>query len=289
MAVAELKSFHRAAERCHVSQPSLSAQLAALETGLGIRLFDRDRQSVRISRAGAELLPRLQAMVLAADELVAGAAATQGPFALTLTIGVIPTVAPYLLPELLPRLRKSLPKARIRWSEEKTSSVLERIATGELDAGVLATDERNHQLEGVVLGKDPFVLATGKGHALAAGKGRATLADLEGESVVLLEEGHCFREQALLLCTRGRAEELDLRATSLQTLSQMVALGAGVTLLPKLSVSTEARRGELAIREFGTPEPSRTLRLIWRTGSSAEAPLRLLAPILVDAIRARVG
>jgi LysR family hydrogen peroxide-inducible transcriptional activator len=286
--LAETKSFGRAAERCHVSQPSLSAQLAELERGLGVRLFERDRRSVRVSRAGAELLPRLKALTLAADELLAASTATQDPFALPLKLGIIPTIAPYLLPEVLPRLRKKLPLARILWSEEKTSSVLERVINGELDGGVVATDEDEPGLKDVVLGKDPFVLAAPRGHALAGDKRRAQLSDLEGESVVLLEEGHCFRDQALQLCARGKAEELDVRATSLGTLSQLVSLGAGVTLLPKLALQTEVRRGELVIREFGAPSPSRTIRLLWRKGSSAEKPMQLLAPLLADAVTARL-
>lgn len=289
LAVAELKSFRKAAERCHVSQPSLSAQLSELEGALSVRLFDRDRRSVQVTRAGEAVLPRLRAVVLAADDVAVAAASTQDPFSAPLTVGIIPTVAPYLLPELVPRLRKTLPGARVLWSEEKTASVMERLASGALDAGVVATDEVTAQLSGVVLGNDPFVLATSKHHALAATKRRATMSDLDGEAVVLLEEGHCFREQALHLCKRANAEELDLRATSLQTLAQMVALGTGVTLLPTLSVSTEVRRGELVIREFGAPQPSRTLRLLWRKGSSAEKALRLLAPVLTEAVRARVG
>jgi LysR family hydrogen peroxide-inducible transcriptional activator len=284
LAVAELRSFRRAAEACHVAQPSLSSQIAALETALGVRVFERLPRGVIVTEAGAAILDRARRTVLEADALVASAERARDPLAGTLRVGIIPTVAPYLLPDVAPALRRSLPRLRVLWVEEKTRDVVAHVLSGELDAAVLALESDSGGLATRSLGRDPFVLAVPPGHALAKGKGPARADDLEGETVLLLDDGHCFRDQALEVCHRVGAEEASVRATSLSTLAQMVAGGAGITLLPAIAAATENRARGLVLRAFGAKGPARTLALAWRSTSTMDAVLRAVAEPLRAAI-----
>jgi LysR family transcriptional regulator, hydrogen peroxide-inducible genes activator len=277
VAVADALSFRKAAERCHVSQPALSAQLAQMERALGIQLFERDRRRVLVTAAGRDLLDRARLVLRDADDLVGVARGSADPLAGTLRLGVIPTISPYLLPRLTAALHAAYPRLTALWVEDKTEVLVERLAAGTLDAALLALEAELGDVEHEVVGLDPFVLATGVGHPLAARTGPARTSELRDASVLLLDDGHCFRDQALAICSRARARELEFRATSLSTLAQMVASGAGVTLLPELAVPTEARRAELSIRAFAQPAPKRTLALVWRRRSPLEPALRQLA------------
>lgn len=277
-AVADERSFRKAAERCAVSQPALSAQLASLEEGLGVRLFERDRRRVLPTAAGVELLGRVRPLLVAADDLAAAAKGHRDPLAGPLSIGVIPTVAPYLLPAIAPAIRKKLPRLDVRWLEEKTPDLLARLAAGTIDAALLALEVDLGPLESLVIAEDPFLLAAAPTHPLAVG-GDAKLSELRGEPVLLLEEGHCLREQALELCTRVRAREAGFRSTSLATLVQMVAAGAGVTLLPALAVEAEGRRAGLRVRRFAAPPPFRTIGLVHRRSAAAAVALREVAKV----------
>jgi LysR family transcriptional regulator, hydrogen peroxide-inducible genes activator len=171
------------------------------------------------------------------------------------------------------------------WEEDRTAALVRRVSAGELDAALVAREADLSDLTQAELGSDPFVLAAPPGHPLGRGRGPVRIADLRGERVLLLDDGHCLRDQALEVCTKGRAEELGFRATSLPTLVQMVASGAGVTLLPRLAVETEAARASLRIRSFAKPAPARTLVLAWRRGSAVEPALRAVA----EAIRGCCG
>jgi LysR family hydrogen peroxide-inducible transcriptional activator len=285
VAVAEAKSFRRAAEQCHVSQPSLSAQVAEVEGALGVRLFERDRRRVLLTAAGAELVERAKRVLLEAEDLAEAAKRYTDPFAGTLRIGVIPTIGPYLLPEIDPALRKAFPRLTLQWTEDKTEELVRQVNRGGLDAALLAAEADLGDLEKEVLGRDPFVLATGKQHELARSARRVRVADLRGREVLLLDDGHCFRDQALELCSAAGSRELGFRATSLATLAQMVAGGAGITLLPKLAVEVENRRGLLAIREFTRPEPHRTIVLAWRRRSALDEVLHAVAETARAAFR----
>jgi LysR family hydrogen peroxide-inducible transcriptional activator len=287
LAVAELKSFRRAAEACAVAQPSLSAQVTQLESALGVRLFERLPRGLIVTEAGAAVLARAQRAVVEADDLVATAERLRDPLAGTLHIGLIPTVAPYLLPEVAPLLRARFPRLTLLWFEEKTRSILLRINAGELQAGVVAVESELGDLEWAPLGRDAFVLAVQPGHRLAQAKRPARPDDLEGETVLLLDDGHCFRDQALALCQRVGAAAAGLRATSLSTLAQMVAGGAGITLLPAIAVATENRAGGLALRPFGARGPARTLALAWRKGAAAAPALRALAAAIREVLDKR--
>jgi LysR family transcriptional regulator, hydrogen peroxide-inducible genes activator len=277
VAVADALSFRKAAERCHVAQPSLSAQLAQLEDALGARLFERDRRRVLLTAAGRELIERARRVLRESDDLVEHARRAGDPLAGTLRVGVIPTLAPYLLPAVSPALRAAFPRLRLLWVEERTQPLVQQLDAGALDAGLLALEADIGDVEREVIGRDPFVLVTPRGHRLARKTGPASASDLNDEDVLLLEEGHCFGEQALAFCSRARAHELEFRATSLSTLAQVVAGGAGVTLLPQLAVATEAKRADLHVRPFAQPAPARTVALVWRKRSPLAAPLRQLA------------
>lgn len=277
VAVAETLSFRRAAERCHVSQPSLSAQLAQLEDALGVRLFERDRKRVLFTAAGRELVQRARKVLLEADDLLDAARHAGDPLAGTLRLGVIPTISPYLLPCITARLREKFERLAIQWIEEKTEVLVSRLEAGSLDAAVLALEADIGEVEHEVVAQDPFVLVAPRGHPLARKSGPAAPAELRQVDVLLLDEGHCFREQALDFCSRARAQELEFRATSLPTLVQMVAGGAGVTLLPALAVPTEVRRAELHVRAFAAPAPHRTVAVVWRKRSPLGPALRAIA------------
>lgn len=277
VAVDREKSFHRAAESCHVSQPSLSAQLAEAENALGVRLFERNRRRVLITAAGTEIVARARDILVAVDELLEAARRHVDPLAGRLRVGVIPTIGPYLLPEVDPALRRAFPRLELLWTEDKTETLVSLVRAGELDAALLALESDLGDLEHAVVGRDPFVLAASPRHALGRNSRRVRLDDLQAENVLLLDDGHCFREQALDLCSRAGATELGFRATSLPTLCQMVAGGTGVTLLPRLAVEVENRRGLLRIREFTRPAPHRTIVLAWRRRSALATALRQVA------------
>lgn len=277
VAVAASLSFRKAAERCHVSQPSLSVQLAQLEGALGVRLFERDRRRVLVTAAGRELIDRAQRILRETDDLVELARRSGDPLSGTLRIGVIPTISPYLLPRLTPALHAAYPRLTVLWAEDKTEVLLRDLEAGTLDAALLALEADVGDVEREIIGADDFVLATPAGHPLGAKASAAKASELRGANVLLLDDGHCFREQALAFCSKAKAHELEFRATSLATLAQMVAGGAGVTLLPEIAVATESRRADLVIRPFTRPAPSRTLALVWRRRSPLGPALRELA------------
>jgi LysR family hydrogen peroxide-inducible transcriptional activator len=276
VAVADTLGFHKAAARCHVSQPTLSSQVQQLESVLGVRLFERDRRRVLVTSAGTDIVARARRVLVEVDDLIATATRLREPFAGTLRIGVIPTIAPYLLPEVMPKVSAKYPKLSLVFREEKTSDIVRELADGTLDAGLLALEADIGECAHAEIARDPFVAALPKGHPLARRK-RLALSDLENEHVLLLDEGHCFRDQALALCTKARASETSFRATSLATLAQMVSSGAGITLLPSLAVPVENRRGQLEIRPFVKPTPSRTIALVWRPRSPFAAVFMELA------------
>ncbi len=284
-AVADLRSFGRAAEACHVSQPSLSAQVAEAEAALGVRLFERDRRGVLLTRAGEALLPRLRQVLVEADDLVEAARAHADPRAGTVVLGVLPTIGPYLLPAAVPALRAQLPRLTVRWDEDRTAALVRRVEEGALTGALLAAEADLGTLDSAPVAEDPFVLAAPPEHPLARAAGPVRPADLKGAEVLLLDDGHCLRDQALEVCGRARARELDFRATSLATLTQMVASGAGVTLLPALAAATEAARAGLVLRPFADPAPARTLVVAWRKRAAAAPALREVAEVLSRAAK----
>lgn len=284
LAVAELRSFRRAAEVCRVAQPSLSVQVAQLEDVLGVRLFERLPRGVLVTERGAAILERARRILTGADDLLDAIQRSRDPLSGTLRIGVIPTIAPYLLPEAAKALRKTYPRLQLFWVEDKTRTLVECVTSGELDAAILARESELGDLAQEPLGRDAFLLAVPTDHRLARAREPVPAEVLDGETVLLLDDGHCFRDQALAVCRRSGADEASVRATSLSTLAQMVAGGAGVTLLPSIAVAAENRARGLAIRRFGVRGPARTLVLIFRETSPAADTLRALGKTLRDTV-----
>jgi len=283
VAVADTLSFRAAAERCHVAQPSLSAQLAQLEDSLGVRLFERDRRRVLLTGAGRDLVERARRVLREADDLVEAASRAGDPLAGRLTLGVIPTISPYLLPSAAPALRQAYPRLAVVWREEKTADLVRGVREGTLDAALLALEAEIGDVEREVIARDPFVLATPPRDPLGRATAPARPAELREAPVLLLDDGHCFRDQALAVCARARVREGEFRATSLSTLAQMVAGGAGVTLLPQLAVPTETARIGLRVRPFAEPAPHRTIGLVWRRSSPLAPALRQVAATIREA------
>jgi LysR family transcriptional regulator, hydrogen peroxide-inducible genes activator len=289
LAVAETRNFRRAAERCAVAQPSLSAQVAGLERALDVVLFERGRGGVRVTPPGEVLLARMEELVLEAAELARQARTLTDPLAGTLRLGIIPTLAPYVLPFLVPALQAAFPRLQPLWTEIRTPDLVAALEAGKLDGGLLAREADLGTLERRPLGKDPFLVCLPARHPLARGRRPIPMDALEGERILLLEEGHCLRDQALAACSRTRVEELGFRATSLPTLVQMVGNGLGVTLLPALAVATETARAPVVVRPIQAPVPYRTLALAWRRGSYAEPAFRRLEKVLARAVREHAG
>ena len=286
VAVADQRHFGRAAARCCVSQPTLSAQLKKLEDNLGVQLIERAPNNVSLTAAGEQIVARARRIIEASEEVVALAASQRDPLAGRLRMALLPTIGPYLLPHVMRALRKALPRLELRLYEQQTAPMLEKLHAGELDLGILALPVELAGLESRELYREAFVVALPEKHPLAA---RATLraADLAGEKLLLLEEGHCLRDQALEVCSHTAvAADEDFRATSLETLRQMVAAGAGVTLLPELA-SRGAYGGArgVEIRPFARPAPVRHVGAVWRRSSARRAAIEAVARVIAEHAR----
>ena len=272
VAVADVRHFGRAAERCFVSQPTLSAQLKKLEQYLGVQLIERQPGHVTMTDAGEQIVARARRILEASDEIVTLARSHRDPLAGTLRIAFLPTIGPYLLPRVSQPIRKALPRLELRLYEYQTAPMIEKLQVGEIDLGILALPVEMDGLESRELFAELFTVAVPDSHRLAK-RDTIRVDDLQGETLLLLEDGHCLRDQALEVCSRiGPNEKQDFRATSLETLRQMVATGAGVTLLPELA--TRGAYGHargVAIRPFARPAPVRHIGAVWRR-SSARLP-----------------
>jgi LysR family transcriptional regulator, hydrogen peroxide-inducible genes activator len=280
VAVAEDLSFRKAAARCHVSQPSLSAQIAQVESALAIPIFERSRRGVLVTAAGRDVLERAKRMLLDADDLFEAGRRASDPLAGTIRIGVLPTIAPYLLPAVAPALRKKFRRLAVAWREDKTDALMAALEGGALDAALVALEAEVGDVEHEVIERDPFVLALAPDHPLARKTVPAETSELRTAEVLLLDEGHCFREQTLEVCLAARAHESEFRATSLATLVQMVAGGWGVTLLPAMAVASEVSRSALRIRPMASPKAHRTIALVWRRRCPIAPALREIAGVL---------
>jgi LysR family hydrogen peroxide-inducible transcriptional activator len=283
--VAETLHFGQAADRCNVTQSTLSAGVRELETLLGVTLIERQsRRRVVITPVGHEIVARARHLLMEAETLVDLAAARTKPLSGLLRLGVIPTIGPYLLPVALPALRRRYPDLRLYLHEALTDTLLERLAIGRLDAVLVATPFDLRGMVSLDLGEEDVVAALPADHPLAR-RDTVSEADLADETLLMLEDGHCLRDHALSAChlDRGRAETR-FQATSVSTLTQMVAAGLGVTLLPRMAVAREvAPNGGVVVRDLAEARPARTLVLAWRPGAARESDFRLLGDLLREA------
>lgn len=282
VAVAKSLNFREAARACHVSQPALSAQIARLEETLGVTLFERDRRRVILTTVGEQVVARAKQVLTDVDDLTDAAAAHAEPLAGVLRLGVIPTIAPYLVPRALPQLRRRLPKLEILLREEQTARLVELTEAGQLDVVLVALEAELGDLRTLAVFRDPFVFACNKQHPLC-GQASIREGDLNDQRVLLLDDGHCLKDQAWAICkARGAKHAIDFRATSLGTLAQMVSSGNGVTLLPSISLRTEGRLPGLTVRPFQKPVPYRTVGIAWR----ATSPRQELFEVVAECLRA---
>src|SRR6266849_2651038 len=207
VAVADTLNFRKAAERCNVSQPSLSVQLAQLEEAIGVRLFERDRRRVLLTAHGGDVIARARELLRYADDVESSARRGADPFAGTMRIGIIPTVSPYLLPRVAPMLRRKYPQLHVLWREEKTAVLSDQLESGALDAMLVAKEAHLGDVDVEVIAHDRFMLAAPRTHPLMRNPRPVRASELRGENVLLLEDGHCFRDQTLAICARVKAHE----------------------------------------------------------------------------------
>jgi LysR family hydrogen peroxide-inducible transcriptional activator len=275
--------FGRAAEACAVTQPALSMQISELEQTLGLTLVERTRSGVRLTPKGEEISQRVARVLGDVRELVSFAHHSNRILTGSLRFGVIPSIAPYLLPPLLPLLRDAYPDLELHVRETQTSHLVEELLEGKLDVLLLALPIKHPDLEETKLFQDPFLLALPKQRKVG-GRLRATKEMIEGEKLLLLEEGHCLRDQALTYCSLKQVDTVNtFGASSLGTIVEMVSAGFGITLLPELSLGMEQRGRDLTVIRFADPEPSRTIGLVWRSTSPRKDDFRELGRLTVEA------
>ena len=285
VAVAEKRHFGSAATTLNVSQSTLSQALAALEAGLDARLVERSTRRVRMTTEGMELLPFAQAVVEAAEAFTAAVAGASDPLQGTMRLGLIPTVAPYVLPAVLAGLARRLPALTLRVIEDQTDRLLASLRQGALDAALIALPAGVVGLTEVPIYEEDFLLAVPPGHPLS-GKQRLSTSALAQLPLLLLDEGHCLRDQALEVCQNAgvRAELADTRAASLVTAVQCVSGGLGVTLIPQTAVPVEAARSRLGLARFAAPRPGRQIGLVFRSSSGRDESYRRLAGIIGESV-----
>ena len=285
VALADTKHFGKAAERSFVSQPTLSAQLKKLENYLGVQLIERQPRRVTLTEAGAKILPLARRILQESDEIISLARNEHDPLSGKLKLGLIPTIGPYLLPLVARRLRKQLPQLKLMLYEYQTQQLLEKLRDGEIEVAILALPVPMDGLEARELYHEDFNVAVPNNHPLAK-KSQIKLDDLSGEGLLLLEDGHCLRDQALDVCSRIDVKENeDYRATSLETLRQMVAAGLGITLLPELATRGPFGSGQsLTVKPFTKPIPTRTVGAIWRKSTSRTLAIDAMCEVIKTAM-----
>lgn len=277
--------FRKAAEVARISQPALSAQIAEMETRLGVTLFERTRRSVVLTDMGRRLLPRIQSILDEIRSLEDLALEKRGTLRGRLRLGIIPTIAPYLLPILIPDLHRQYPDLTIELREAVTSKLVEDLRLGDLDALIAALPIDGEGTASLPLFRDRFLIATSSNDTDILSS-PMTQENVAVERLLLLEEGHCLRDQALAVCTTVKQRQLvNYGATSLATLLQMVSHGMGLTLIPEIAVRTEASRNNVRIVSFADPEPAREIGLIWRRQSKRREDFDALAAAIIDCSR----
>ena len=281
VALADHKHFGRAAEASFVSQPTLSTQLKKFEDEIGMALVERNPRNVMLTEVGEAVVAKARMILREADEIKAIARRAKDPESGTVRLGIFPTLGPYLLPHIVPNIVARFPKLELILVEEKTEVLLKKLHNGELDAAILALPIHDDTLHAEFLFEESFVLAINKQNKLAKAK-RIKLSDLAEERLMLLDDGHCLRDQALEVCQMaGAGERAGFRATSLETLRHMVSANVGMTLMPALSVHAPAPSSpNVSLIPFVDPAPHRRIAIIWRRTSALTAFLHQLVPMI---------
>jgi LysR family hydrogen peroxide-inducible transcriptional activator len=285
--LARHRHFGRAAEDCSVSQPALSMQVKELEREIGAELVERRPNDIAFTETGLEVAQRAERILAATRDLI-DFARHRDLLSGHLRLGIIPTLAPYVLPRILPRLQRDYPQLRLEVRETQTKTLLDELTGGELDCVMLALPAEGADLETLALFDDPFLLAVPAASPLPARR-RVGVEDVDQRRLILLEEGHCLRDQALAFCAAPRRDApAGLGATSLATVMQMVASNYGVTLLPQVAVDVEVRDARVKLLRFNEPEPARTIGLAWRRSSPRKKDFAALGEIVKTTLRAAV-
>jgi LysR family transcriptional regulator, hydrogen peroxide-inducible genes activator len=286
VALADTRHFGKAAERSFVSQPTLSAQIKKLETYLGVQLIERQPRKVTLTETGAKILPLARRIVQESDEIVSMARNEHDPLSGKLKVGLIPTIGPYLLPLVARKLRKQLPRLKLMLYEYQTQPLLDKLRAGDIDLGILALPVPLDGLEERALYLESFTLAVPTNSPLAK-RASVKVDDLHGETLLLLEDGHCLRDQALDVCSHINIKESeDYRATSLETLRQMVAAGLGITLLPELATRGPFGSGQgLLVKQFARPVPSRNVGAVWRKSTARTAAITAVCDVINSSMK----
>lgn len=290
VALSETQSFGVAAARVNISQPALSQQIKELETVLGVQLIERLPREARLTRAGNEVLTRARSILADVHDLEQ-AVRWQDGLTGRLRLGVIPTVAPYILADVLGGLRRAQPQLDIRVHEAQTERLIERVVSGQLDAAVMALPVADKRLVATEVCQDRFLLAgtPARIDALMGQAERLRPKELDPDQLLLLDEGHCLADQALEVCGLGRDHHIDLGASSLSTLCGLVSGGFGLTFLPELAVKAEMAGGSLSLLRFSEPEPYRSLAVVRRATSSDEGWMDQLCDHVADACLAQIS
>lgn len=284
VAIDEYKHFGKAAEACFVSQPTLSGQIMKLEDQLSLQLVERHRRSVMLTPAGETLIGKARQVLQAAEDFESTAKSLLDPLAGDLHVGMIPTLAPYLLPHIMPGLNRSLPGIHFYLHENKTQNLLQELNGGKLDLLILPYLEEMDKFDRYDLFDEELMLAVPAGHPFAK-REVVTLEDLQGEQILTLEDGHCLRDQALGYCfSAGAHEDNRFQATSLETLRYMVASGLGITLLPKLATLNQQPDNNLHYLPFTAPAPARKISLVIRPHYSRMEAVRAVVSDLRESL-----
>ncbi|WP_095588912.1 LysR substrate-binding domain-containing protein [Actibacterium ureilyticum] len=279
-ALARMRHFGQAADICAISQPALSMQIKELEESVGTALFDRSARQIRLTGFGEEFAERARKILREVDELGELARTTRDPLAGRLRIGVIPTIAPYLLPRLIGRLSRDYPALDIRVRETVTTKLLQELSEGRLDTAILALPVSEPGLTEVALFQEDFVLVRPAADADMPVPNRDKLREMR---LLLLEEGHCFRDQALSFCDLSATAPRELMdGSSLSTLVQMVSAGIGITLIPEMAVPIETRSATVSVARFDAPRPTRSVGMVWRKSSPLAQGLEQVADLVRD-------
>ena len=289
-ALASTLHFGRAAQVVHVSQPALSAQIQEMEKHLGVTLVERSRGATLLTPKGRAILEHVRRILADIDQLEQAARQSTGILEGLLRMGIIPTVAPYLVPKAVPALRRTFPRIQLELKEAVTDRLIAELQDGHLDAVIVALPVDNDALTERLLFTDRFFMATAENDDVVL-MSPMTETAVDSERLLLLEEGHCLRDQALAVCkSAGRRSLVNVGATSMSTLLQMVAHDMGMTLIPEMAIESETARNSLRIVPFADPQPSRQIGLVWRRSSHRAAEMQTLADALAaSAAELRTG